>query len=69
MQKRNFFSLIEVVSILLISLLLQNCGGSFSLPIEGEEEPAESIKQTVQGRRKRARIEIEQGEGQRLIEQ
>jgi hypothetical protein len=44
---------------LVISLLLQSCDVSPNLPIEGEEEPAETIELEGQGRRKRATIKIE----------
>jgi hypothetical protein len=58
---------------LLASLLLQNCEGSYNLVIEREEEPlTTTIEQEEgqdQGRRKRARVEMEQGEEPRLMEQ
>ena len=52
-------SLPLVACLLLVSLLLQNCGGSANLSIEGEEEPTEIIEQEEgsQGRRKRAKVE------------
>ncbi|MHB9148201.1 MAG: F-box-like domain-containing protein [Candidatus Amoebophilus sp.] len=59
MRKHYFLSLPLVACLLLVSLFLQNCGGSANLSIEGEEEPTEIIEQEegLQGRRKRARIE------------
>ncbi|NEJ83285.1 hypothetical protein GR268_43205, partial [Rhizobium leguminosarum] len=68
MKKHYLSSLLQGACFLLVSLLLQNCGGSTNLPLEGE---GEAIKVEEQGRRKRARIEIEQEERQEqgLIEQ
>jgi hypothetical protein len=72
MIKRYLLPLLQGACLLLISLLLQNCGGSHNLPIEGEEEPADTIKLEEgqeQGRRKRARIEIGEEQEKNLIEQ
>jgi hypothetical protein len=45
MKKRYFFALLQAACFLLISLLLQNCGGSSNLPLEGEQKPVEMIEQ------------------------
>jgi hypothetical protein len=45
MKKHYFLPLIQGACFLLISLLLQSCGGSANLPIEEEEEPAEMREQ------------------------
>jgi hypothetical protein len=70
MKKRYFLPFLQGACFILISLLLQNCGGSTNLLLEGEEELT-TIELEEQGRRKRARIEIEKEEEQqqRLIEQ
>jgi Ran GTPase-activating protein (RanGAP) involved in mRNA processing and transport len=56
MKKHYSLPLLQGACFLLISLLLQSCGGSHNLPIEGEEELT-TIELEEQGRRKRARIE------------
>jgi hypothetical protein len=67
MKKRNLLSLLQMACFMLISLLLQNCGGSNNLPIEGES--TEVIEVEEQGRRKRARIEIGEEQEQNLVGQ
>ncbi|MHB9147555.1 MAG: F-box protein [Candidatus Amoebophilus sp.] len=71
MKRHSFLPLPLVAWLLLISILLQNCGGATNLPIEGEEEPTETIEQEEeegsQGRRKRAKIE-EVDSGLEIIE-
>ncbi|MHB9148197.1 MAG: F-box-like domain-containing protein, partial [Candidatus Amoebophilus sp.] len=59
MKKHSFLPLPLVACFMLVGLLLQSCGGSHNLPIQGEEEPTEIIEQEEgsQGRRKRAKIE------------
>jgi hypothetical protein len=60
MKKRYSLPLLQAACFMIVSLLLQNCGGSGNPPIELEEQ-----KQGI-----KTRIEIEQEEqGQRLIEQ
>jgi hypothetical protein len=43
MKRRYFLPLLTIVYFLLVSLFLQNCGGSYKLPIQGEEEPSSII--------------------------
>ncbi|WP_148204902.1 hypothetical protein [Candidatus Amoebophilus asiaticus] len=62
MRRRYFLPLPIMVCFLLISLLLQSCGGSTNLPIEEVNE-----HEGEQGRRKRARIEIREEQQQNLI--
>ncbi|ACP21104.1 hypothetical protein Aasi_1868 [Candidatus Amoebophilus asiaticus 5a2] len=74
MKKHCSLPLLQVACFVLISLLLQNCGGSHNLPIQGEEEPSTSTtiekeEGQEQGRRKSAKIEIGEEQEQRLIEQ
>ncbi|MHB9147108.1 MAG: F-box-like domain-containing protein [Candidatus Amoebophilus sp.] len=71
MEKRHLLPFLQAACFILLSLLLQNCGGSANLPLEGEVEATEAIEGEEQGRRKRTRIEIgeEEREEQRLIEQ
>jgi hypothetical protein len=66
MKKHYFLRLLQGACFMLLSLFLQSCGGLGNLPLEGEEELT-TIEREEQGRRKRARIEIEQE--QSLIEQ
>jgi hypothetical protein len=40
MKKRNFLPLLQVACFALVSLLLQNCGGSYNLPIQRGGEPS-----------------------------
>jgi hypothetical protein len=47
MKKRNFLSLLQMACFLLLSLLLQNCGGSTNLPIEEEEREQLEIEGQV----------------------
>jgi hypothetical protein len=62
MKKHYFLPLLQGACFMLVSVLLQNCGGATNFSIEGEEE-------VQQGRKKRVRIDIEQQQEQRLIEQ
>jgi hypothetical protein len=68
MKKRYLLPLLQGACFVLISLLLQSCGSSNKLPIEGEEELI-TIEPEEQGRRKRARIETQEEHEQNLIEQ
>jgi hypothetical protein len=43
MKERYFLPLLQAAYFILLSLLLQNCGGSGNLPLEGEEEPSTTI--------------------------
>jgi hypothetical protein len=63
-----------IPSILIVSLFLQNCGGSSNLPLQGEEDlsSTSTIEQEEgqkQRRRKRARIEVGAVQEQSLIAQ
>jgi hypothetical protein len=74
MKKRYLLPFLQGACFLLISLLLQNCGGSGNLPIEGKEKRSTTEiveREDKQGRRKRARVEMgeEEGEEQSLIEE
>ncbi|ACE05895.1 hypothetical protein Aasi_0487 [Candidatus Amoebophilus asiaticus 5a2] len=69
MKKRYFLPLPIMVCFLLLSLFLQSCGGPTNLPIQVEEEPADTIELEEgqeQGRRKGARIEIGEGQEQAI---
>jgi hypothetical protein len=66
MEKRDFFPLLQGACFMLISLFLQNCGGSDNLTIQSEEKLSTTgtiEQENEQGRRKRARIEIDQEQG------
>jgi hypothetical protein len=43
MKKHYFLPFLQAACFLLINLLLQSCGGSHSLPIQGDEEPSSII--------------------------
>jgi hypothetical protein len=45
MKKHYLLPLRQAACFILISLLLQNCGGSFDLPLEGKEGSTEAIEQ------------------------
>jgi hypothetical protein len=68
MKKHYLLPFLQGACFILISLLLQNCGGPGNLPLEGEEELT-TIELEEQGRRKRARIEVREEEQLVLIEQ
>jgi hypothetical protein len=48
MKKRYHLPLLQRAFFLFISLFLQNCGGLVSPPIQGEQEPTETIEQEGQ---------------------
>jgi hypothetical protein len=45
MKKHYLLPFLQAACFLFISLLLQNCGDSHNLPLEGEQEPKETIEQ------------------------
>jgi hypothetical protein len=68
MKKRYLLPFLQAAYFMFLGLLLQNCGGSYYLPLEAEEESTETIEQEgEQGRRKRARIETEEYQEERNI--
>ncbi|MHB9147109.1 MAG: F-box-like domain-containing protein [Candidatus Amoebophilus sp.] len=72
MKKRYLLTFLQGACFMILSVLLQSCGGPGNLPLEGEGESTDTIEQGgEQGRRKRSRIEMgeEESEEQRLIEQ
>jgi hypothetical protein len=68
MKKRYLLPLLQAACFMLVSLILQSCGDSHNLLLEGEEELI-TIESEEQGRRKRPRIEIEEDHEKNIIEQ